>query len=444
MSGDLPRTYIRIDVAHYLKKWSDALKGEKKSIQKFYLFAIAQVILCRNKQDATTIIEALLLISQSETAGNGATSLLTALGYINSLIVKPRKDIKEAIESLLDSDEIEVANEGQAEANNIKSARNGILYKWTEEMKENVNEILQNEEGDDINPRHCPTFANRLLDHMEIIPLWSCICRDAFGYGRVPASSAPVESEFKTIKKQLIPQPLRIDMAVESLVEYYDGKLKLVDCAKRKRDKSISPSVLNDSNLNPSPVKIFKSVDEPMQNVTTLNEEISATGALETGAFKKYRSPLKDLSSELNIQNNACVACKNGHFPSGAHVCVLCGCNVHILEGCSVRIEEEDEGYGERRICISCSKNSAKSSKLALQDFENWRDLGRKKRRKNRTTYLSGATQDLLDKVTSEKLKKLAILKNGNDPTLGLVTIDRLKLTLVGFPVSNIFSCHHR
>lgn len=59
------------------------------------------------------------------------------------------------------------------------------------EVENNVNEI-----GDRDNAHYFPFLAERLLKDINMFPLWSCVCRDDFDYGRVPASSAAVEGEF--------------------------------------------------------------------------------------------------------------------------------------------------------------------------------------------------------------------------------------------------------
>jgi len=50
-----------------------------------------------------------------------------------------------------------------------------------------------------------------------------------------------------------------------------------------------------------------------------------------------------------------CFACARGDLPTGAHKCVLCGRLVHLLEGCSLSMGDE-EGYGEGRVCVPCDK----------------------------------------------------------------------------------------
>lgn len=222
MTDALPRTKIEIDVAHYLKNWSDSLKTEKKAVKKFYMFAIGQLILCRDQISAGKMIKALLLISLSKSAGEGAAHLKASVDFIKGLISIESSENKE-IEEIIDSTFQEVDDDltlKNVEAKvDSSEKRKSLLEDWALSMKKETDKILAEEEGDDLNPRLCPEFANRLLKQVKMIPLWSCIRRDAFGYGRMPPSSAPAESEFKIIKNQVLPKITRIDSAVENSCE---------------------------------------------------------------------------------------------------------------------------------------------------------------------------------------------------------------------------------
>ena len=150
------------------------------------------------------------------------------------------------------------------------------------------------------------------------------------------------------------------------------------------------------------------------------------------------RSPLKDLSSQYNCERKmTCLACKNGDVASGSHTCIICRKNIHLLKGCSASIEEE-EGHGERRICTSCSASSTKNARIALNEVENWRNLGQTKK-KSRSVYLT-KNHDLIDIITSSKCRTLPILKNGNDPSLRFVTLRKAKLSLLNTcPLDSLF-----
>ncbi|KAG5860831.1 hypothetical protein JTB14_019384 [Gonioctena quinquepunctata] len=101
VKNEFLRTFIRIDVAHYIKNWADFLKTERKLVKKFYLFAIGQLILCRNQNDARRISKALMIISMSDTGGVGANSLTEYLEFIKNLIDEKNNE-NEEIEQVVD------------------------------------------------------------------------------------------------------------------------------------------------------------------------------------------------------------------------------------------------------------------------------------------------------------------------------------------------------
>jgi len=84
MTANMPRAYIRIDVAHYIKNWDNFFKNEKKLVKRFYLFGIGQLTLATSPEDARTIIRALLIISLCKRGGDGATCLKESVQLIES------------------------------------------------------------------------------------------------------------------------------------------------------------------------------------------------------------------------------------------------------------------------------------------------------------------------------------------------------------------------
>lgn len=94
-----------------------------------------------------------------------------------------------------------------------------------------------------------------------------------------------------------------------------------------------------------------------------------------------------------------------------------------MLEGCSVTIDGEEEGYGEKRHCIPCSRMSTIKIRTVLNEVKNWRGLGKEaKTKKKGNTYLTKTNQDLNDVILSGKTRKSPILKNGNHEVLRLMT----------------------
>ncbi|XP_043468012.1 uncharacterized protein LOC122502153 [Leptopilina heterotoma] len=359
-------------------------------------------------------MEAICIISRFETAGDGAHFLKKSLDFLKNLINNSPQELEEMADSMLEEN---VKNKLIEEklAVESKTKTKGFLHNWATSIKRNVDQILKKEKGDDLNPRHCPRVETRLMKLIYTIPVWSCIRRDDFGYGRVPASSAPVEAEIKTLKQQIKKKQERLDVAVENIVNYYKGKLKLIDCSN-KSENNKSENVHRESaeaaELNNS---ICLSKDSEVEDEVAQKQSCSKDISIESTKQNFCdRSPLKDLSSSYNSNvNTACLACANGDFPTGSHICLICKKNFHILDGCSIRIEGKDEGHGERRLCIECDSSSTKDTQIGLNNIENWRNLGRPKKQKKQPLYLGKTNQNLDDLLTSTNLRSLAILKYG-------------------------------
>ena len=72
--------------------------------------------------------------------------------------------------------------------------------KCAKEIDEEVKLIAETEKSGHVSAYGFPDLADKLVKDNRFFALWSCIDRDIFGYGRIPACSAVCESEFKHIK----------------------------------------------------------------------------------------------------------------------------------------------------------------------------------------------------------------------------------------------------
>lgn len=83
------------------------------------------------------------------------------------------------------------------------------------------------------------------------------IYTDQYGYGRIPASSASVESEFNKLKSLLLKNCLllRIDSFVQKHVDYLRGALKIVDAQSNTNNIIVSFASSEDISLTSTPVK---------------------------------------------------------------------------------------------------------------------------------------------------------------------------------------------
>lgn len=125
---------------------------------------------------------------------------MTALESMKKMITEVAPEMEAILDQNLQRNEKAIPEIETEVEEKDKDEDKNVLKKWISSMEQRVASILEEEEADDLNPRYCPTFSKRLLKQLPTIPLWSSTCRDKFGVGRVPASSAPVELEFSTIK----------------------------------------------------------------------------------------------------------------------------------------------------------------------------------------------------------------------------------------------------
>lgn len=60
---------MRIDVAHFIKIYVNVLSKEHRLIKIFYFGVLGKIIVARDLETVSKIIEAVLIVSQSETCG---------------------------------------------------------------------------------------------------------------------------------------------------------------------------------------------------------------------------------------------------------------------------------------------------------------------------------------------------------------------------------------
>lgn len=176
---------------------------------------------------------------------------------------------------------------------------------WGKQILNNVTSSITSNEGNRINPLYFPQLVDRLMVDIRLLPLWTNIYTDTFGYGRIPASSTSVESEVNKIKSLLLKNCplLRIDSFIQKHVNYLHGVMKIV----------------NAHNQNPSTDDEF--------HVSTINTSLKES----------------TINDHLSDTNNSCPACQNNNQPTNAHICCLCEKYVHALPQCSLPFGDDEE-----------------------------------------------------------------------------------------------------
>lgn len=161
----------------------------------------------------------------------------------------------------------------------------------------------------------------------------SCVCRNKFGFGRIPASSASVESDFNIIKNIMLKTektPMRADEFVTKHVNFMSGRLKLVRAE---------------------------------------TEDISLENAPEVQSNDINQNNFNKTTTQKKNPEKRCPACANEDEPTGGHTCYVCKKYVHALNECSLPIGEE--GYGQKRICVSCQNMNNVEGIITAREVEN-------------------------------------------------------------------------
>ncbi|XP_039307718.1 uncharacterized protein LOC113004773 isoform X2 [Solenopsis invicta] len=261
--------------------------------------------------------------------------------------------------------------EGATETDSFNPFENSWTI-WGKQILNDVKSLITKDEGNRINPLYFPQLVDRLLVDIKLLPLWTNINTDKFGYGRIPASSALVESEFNKLKSLVLKNCplLRIDSFIQKHVNYLHGIMKIVN------------------------------VPDQNSSVNAKNVSLTHTSLTEP--------------TTTNLLNNSCPACKNNDEPTNAHICYLCEKSVHALPQCSSVFNDSEEGYGQRRICMTCKNVGNIKNILESRETENWCGLETTKLNKNKSLYLGKYQHKLRDSLICKKSVRIPILKNGN------------------------------
>lgn len=260
----LPNCYIRIDVAHFIKIYAGFLKITRLRVKTFYLASISQLILARSIEEAENILFSIFTIASSETEGNNPDGTQTLCEIQKEklkriLTSETSQDMEDLENNNLEVDE-------ELHANEEKMANR--WQHWANDVNARISSSL-NYNDDRVNAHYLPQLVQKMKD-IKWFPLWSAVCRDKFGYGRVPASSAAVEAEFGIVKTQLfnnVKLPIRSDIFIFKHIHFLKGRFNLICSATKSNTEFEAQSeiihktveventnsdteIMNDTNMN--------------------------------------------------------------------------------------------------------------------------------------------------------------------------------------------------
>ena len=314
----LPPCYIQIDVAHFMKIYAEFWKKTDKprKVRTFYKAAIGQLIQARKEEDTIRILKAIFTIAHSETDGPILKSKLNtqceeSKQFLLSLIDPKNLEIEEEIEEA----RCFPKPEGDVSLLDVESVVEGItnpkswLSLGTNWNKEAI-EIAQNEVGEHVSAYFLPTLAEKLLKHVKWIPLWSNVYRDCYGYGKLPASSAAVECEFKNVKGKFcdgMPTDMRPDAFIGPYANLYlKGRANIfiakaieIDQLAQNERSLVSLEMTMDTSSNLNYYAGKNTLEESSLEMSTIENCSLEDSALETCLLKNTTPDVNHLETNL-------------------------------------------------------------------------------------------------------------------------------------------------
>ncbi|KAF0746224.1 NOF-FB transposable element protein [Aphis craccivora] len=320
-SNDVNTDVIDMDIVE-LKPLKNSRYQRTKQL---FVRSIAFLITCNSMKNAEQILEAIFIVAMSKYDGQ----------------------IVSNVDTLKQDTQFKNSNEKQTlEFDSLDSFDVLNSFKdWSKLLALKCKEKIGDVEGEFDNAQFVPEIVPIIINTMKLFPCWSNIMINVFRYGDNIASSSRIESNFNNIKNRVLKNdnlPMRVDDFVEWLVEFYRGDHLIL---QTKEDEK------------PTEVPLNKDCSEPICS------PISSDGVCE----KVNKNIVENILEQY-------IACKNGDFPTGLHRCSNCNKAV-LLFRCSVEDPISEEGCGEKRICLACTKIDE------LETEKNQLKFGRKKRK---------------------------------------------------------------
>lgn len=404
----------------------------KRRTKEFFIRVIILVAKATSTEEIKALLTSIFIVSLSETEGVSASTHRPTPCETN------KKELLAKIAGYAFPDNLDHTNHIQEEDADAEGthenmfeeendARLSTLRDWINTIECNAKKSVL-DDGDRDNIMHHPQIVQKFKHLLLILPLWTSALPRKLNSPYLRSVGAYVESEIGNLKTNLLTKSQRVDDFVKEYLEVCDGAIKIAS--------SIGTNTVQNTQTTAAIIQTI--VTEPIDSQATQNVT----------------------NSSVDQQPLPCPVCLNGDQPGGAHRCVQCIKPVHSLELCSKTVDGEEEGYGQKRICLQClcknskpitQKYNTNSQKLieltsiidrsditnpVMQEryveptaVEGWRGLSLPPKKKT-TVYYWRTNPDFPLLLTKAKSTKLGVLKNGMDPTLKIVKLGATNITL--------------
>lgn len=84
-----------------------------------------------------------------------------------------------------------VLRQNKAMNEDFQIEQSGTWFEYCASLKKEIKQLIAKDKGRSINALRSSRLMKKVTDDLNLFPVWGNLYRNKFGYGRVPATSAP-------------------------------------------------------------------------------------------------------------------------------------------------------------------------------------------------------------------------------------------------------------
>jgi len=241
----LPEVYVRLDIAHFTKmvcRWKCLRIGP---IKEFFVRAIILLMQCKTLEEFKDLFVKIIVIACSETDGlqKGSKIDSPAENFRNELvsIIEDRANLYEhiIINENDETDQLDGLDNFEDKYQPQKDDLTKEMDIFLQQLHNKINTYCKLQ-GTRINAFYVPKLKDQLNRIVKDFPLWSNVMSQYYNTYFITATSAPVESYFSDLKRELN-KTLTPDRFVASHIKSIEGFMKICRSNQIQNMNTIKP-----------------------------------------------------------------------------------------------------------------------------------------------------------------------------------------------------------
>lgn len=227
LNGDrnkLPKTFIRLDVAHYIKNLhrQKELKKMDGSVRQLYLAVFGYLMQCKNFEEISKIVEHLVILANAFEEKEDSQQMLSNLVRTH--------DIRVMHNESEESDDEEQTNAETAEDETTQNTEDVVEFRWFDDILNRVlaklDETPESKSIKNSNAHYNPKLNEFFRHEFKRLPLWTSVMTPYYQSPYTLGISNDTESRFNMLKNHVFDDvnlPIRPDIFIRRMLDVVDN-----------------------------------------------------------------------------------------------------------------------------------------------------------------------------------------------------------------------------